>query len=59
MDPILIMAAVGIALGTGLVAFTVVSRAKLPSWSVIAITVTGLLIMLSGILIGLGSILSR
>lgn len=58
MNPVLIMAVIGIALGSGLVSFTAVSRSKLPAWSVISFTVTGLLIILSGILIGLGSIFS-
>ena len=55
MNPVFIMAWIGIFLGIALIAFTVVSREKLPSWSVLAFSVTGILITLSGILIALGS----
>ncbi len=58
MKPVFIMAWIGIFLGIALIAFTVVSRAKLPSWSVFAFSVTGILITLSGILIALGSAFS-
>ena len=58
MKPVFFVAWIGIFLGIALIAFTIVSRAKLPSWSVIAFSVTGVLITLSGVLIALGSVLS-
>ena len=54
MNPVLIMALIGILLGLILIVFTVVSRNKLPSWSALAFTITGALITLSGVLIALG-----
>ena len=55
MNPLFIMALGGIVLGLGLVIFTLVSRSKLPSWSVLIFIMTGVLIALSGLLIALGT----
>ena len=55
MNPLFIMALVGVVLGLGLVIFTLVSRSKLPSWSVLIFMLAGVLIALSGLLIALGT----
>ncbi len=55
MRPVFIVAWIGIFLGIALIIFTFVSREKLPSWSVFAFSITGILIALSGALIALGS----
>ena len=56
MNSIFVMALIGICLGAGLIVFTVAFREKLPSWSVVAFMITGVLIALSGILMMLGTV---
>lgn len=58
MNPIVILSVVGILLGLILILFTVVSRKNLPSWSVIAFMLVGLLISLSGVLMAAGALLA-
>lgn len=55
MNPLLILAVIGIALGAGLISFTFVMRSRLPHWSVITFTLVGVLIAVSCILIMAGA----
>ena len=56
MNSIFVMALIGICLGAGLIVFTMAFREKLPSWSVVAFMITGVLIALSGILMMLRTV---
>lgn len=57
MNPIVILSGIGILLGMILILFTVISRKKLPLWSIIAFTLVGALIALSGVLMAAGALL--
>ena len=59
MNPVFIMACVGILLGIVLIVFAFVFREKLPFWSLPAFSVTGILIALSGVLIALGMVFTK
>lgn len=59
MNPVIILAGIGILLGIVLIVFTFVFREKLPFWSLPAFSITGILIALSGVLIAMGSMFSK
>ncbi len=55
MQPLSIAAFVGIILGLILIVFSLVNRKKLPGWGAVVFPVIGLLILLSGVFLFLGS----
>ncbi|MBR2779481.1 MAG: hypothetical protein IKD85_04875 [Firmicutes bacterium] len=55
MQPITVMAVIGIALGIILILFSILCRKKLPGWGMLLFPLIGVMIMISGLLMYLGA----